>query len=91
MREVLALFLTLSVFGSLSADVPVTDAPKQSHHALFIEVCGELELVILTTNPPLMVTRGQDASYYFMELLRNTPQERVIRLKHWDNFCPKKT
>ena len=69
--------------------VPVTEAPKQLHYVLFIEVCGELELIIITTEPLMMLTRQGIATQNFMDKLQSTPPERVIRLTHWDTFCPR--
>lgn len=90
MRELFYLLTGVAVMGYVAPEtpVPVTDAPKQSHYAIFVEVCGSLELILVTTEPPRSVNRHQEASAAFMEALRNTPLERVIRLKHRDWFCP---
>lgn len=85
----LGMFIT--GFGGLCIGlntVPVTDEPKQSPYAIFIEVCGRVEYVIVTLDPPLGENARQEASPEMMKALQSVPREHAIILKHWDSFCP---
>lgn len=87
----LAAALLWTAESRVTKQSPVTDAPKQSPYAIFIEVCGKLQYVLVTTDPYMGANRAEDATPKMLEALRSVPKERVIRLKHRAPYCPTST
>ncbi len=68
--------------------VPVEEIPpEQSHYAVLYYVCGAMQHVLITTNPPVRTGIFQPLSQELRDLLEATPNERVIELYYVGPEC----
>ena len=68
--------------------VPVeVTQPEQSHYAVFYVVCGLLQHVLVTTDPPFLHSMAMKSSQELLDLLEATPQERMIELTYAGPEC----
>lgn len=83
--------LAVLVFASLNAKrtlVPVGEIlPEQSHYAVFYFVCGEFQVVLMTTEPPVMGFAGKPDPSELLDLLKATPAERIVELRYVGPRC----
>lgn len=61
--------------------------PEQSHYAVFYIVCGALQHILMTTNPPLLQTMRMMPSQEMLDLLEATPEERIVELRYVGPEC----
>ena len=68
--------------------VPVeVTQPEQSHYAVFYFICGTLQHILMTTQPPLRHSMEKVPSQEMLDLLKATPKERIIELRYAGSEC----
>ncbi len=68
--------------------VPVeVTQPKQSHYVVFYVVCGALQHVLVTTDPPFLHSMAMAPSQELLNLLKATPREQMIELTYAGPEC----
>lgn len=99
---ILIITLVVSAFGAVGygvyqenskpVPVPVVERlPERSHHVVFLEVCGVLEGVLLTTDPLIFSGPNQPSDAYTLELIRKALEaNRYMVIHHWRGYCPEK-
>ena len=92
----ITIFLTIMTLTFLMAvanyeqisPVPVEEIPpEQSHYAVFYTVCGVLQHILITTQPPLRHSMAMRPSQELLDLLKATPIERIIELIYAGPEC----
>ena len=82
-----AFLITIANYEQVSP-VPVEEIPPgQSHYAVLYYVCGAMQHVLITTNPPIRAGIYQPLSQEPRDLLGATPNERVIELYYVGPEC----
>ena len=82
-------FVASEVYKAYQEKSVPAPAPKQSHYVVFLEVCGVLEGILLTTNPPVFVGEDNLADADILELIREAIiAKRYMAVKHWRGYCP---
>lgn len=61
--------------------------PEQSYYAVFYFVCGKFQVVLVTTEPPVMGFAGKPDPSELPDLLKATPVERIIELRYVGPEC----
>lgn len=91
-NSLLAVFAAYAVGSTLllfdSPVVPETEPPEQSHHVIFVWVCGQLEFVMVDHDPTMTANRHRYPSEEMLEVIRTTPEERIVEMAFWDHWCP---
>ena len=90
-NEFLAIvfLLVAIIFSSVErtpAPVEVTQ-PEQSPYAVLYFVCGALQHVLMTDEPPTRADIRQPMSPELRDLLEATPEERIVELRYVGPEC----
>ncbi len=88
---IVALIIAVLVFASLNekrTPVLVEEIPpEQSHYVVFYRICGALQHILVTTDPPLRHSMATVPSQELLGLLKATPKEQVIVLSYMGPEC----
>ena len=87
---ILALMAASFIIGESQKRTPVpveVTQPEQSHYAVFYVVCGVLQHVLVTTNPPFSHSMAMVPSQELLDLLRAVPEEQMIELTYEGPEC----
>ncbi len=95
LQFIIVLILASVMVGSLATKevkkrtpVPVeVTQPEQSHYAVFYVICGALQHILMTTQPPLRHSMGVAPSQEMLDLLKATSAERIIELRYMGPEC----
>jgi hypothetical protein len=82
-----ALLIHKQTLTPAPVEEPVPSPPEQSHYAVFYIVCGHLEHVLVTSNPPMMANRLEPASQEMLDVMKDIPVERIIELRYVGPEC----
>lgn len=83
-----AFIAALIVLSIDHTPVPVEEIPlEQSPYAVFYFVCGKFQIVLMTTEPPVMGFAGKPDPSELPDLLKATPAERIVELRYVGPEC----
>ncbi len=90
----IAIVITVLIFALVihltinRTPVPVeVTQPEQSHYAVFYVVCGILQHVLVTTDPPFLHSMAMVPSQELLDLLEAVPEEQMIELTYAGPEC----
>ncbi|KKL08732.1 hypothetical protein LCGC14_2572900 [marine sediment metagenome] len=90
-NEFLAIvFLMFAIVFSSVERTPVSVEeipPEQSHYAVFYVVCGAVQHVLVTTDPPFLHSMAMAPSQELLDLLEAMPEEQMIELTYEGPEC----
>ncbi len=94
-KFIVVLILALMVVGSLAIKEILNRTPalaeiippEQSHYVVYYVVCGALQHVLVTTDPPLKHSMAMVPSQELLDLLKATPREQMIKLTYAGPEC----